>query len=247
MKTNHNLNAANALLLALGLICLPGCQSARMARPSGLGAQTTEWQVHGRAGFNFDGDFSFGPYLVQDVHRGWKKTTRFGIIIGKADLSRGWAKEQYEFTLKRSDGSQACVAQCAAGMDWKEADFDRFLGGRLEMTLMPATTLAAVFDYGTNAPAWKLAAGQKGEDMTLSGVLSDGSRTISVRGTRALEGTPIALTEASGYVFYLGQKSVGAVDVVNEGSVMADPSLPPDLRDALCAASAALLLYRELK
>jgi hypothetical protein len=45
---------------------------------------------------------------------------------------------------------------------------------------------------------------------------------------------------------FVAAAALAAAEVINQGAVWIDPSATPDLRGALAAASAALLLYRDL-
>jgi hypothetical protein len=95
--------------------------------------------------------------------------------------------------------------------------------------------------------SWKMVMKQETEDRVMDGFLSDGAVRISLKGTRKLAGTTLPLTEATGYLFYGDQGLVGAVDVLNQGSVWIAKDLPDPMGTALAAAASALLLYRDLR
>ena len=68
--------------LSFGLILNTGCQVARMAVPPDLESGSEVFPCTGRQGFTWSEKFTFGPYAVTDVHRGW--TCRFANSLDTA-------------------------------------------------------------------------------------------------------------------------------------------------------------------
>jgi hypothetical protein len=87
---------------------------------------------------------------------------------------------------------------------------------------------------------------EKTADDVPKGLLTDGSRTYQVAGTRNLAGTSMPLMETAGFLIRDGNRLVAAVDLINAGSVFLDRQLPAEARDPLAAAAAALLFYRDI-
>ena len=100
-------------------------------------------------------------------------------------------------------------------------EFDNFMGtgGTLEWGLSSEALFTGEFTPPGKEKSWKMVMKQATRDRVMDGLLSDGTARISLKGTRALAGTTLPLTEATGYLFYGDQGLVGAVDVLNQGSV----------------------------
>lgn len=231
---------------ALGILAaafLAGCTMARMAVPPDLPASATAMPVEGRKTFSFDESFHFGGSRVESVRRGWTHSTAWRFL----GFESGKAKQTYEFHLKAA-GGDSWKAHCATGVRWKEMEFENFLDsqGTLTWPLHSDTGFACTFDR-EGSKAWKLAMDQGTDDLVMNGVLTDGTAVIKVEGIRKLQGTPIPLGEPSGYLFLGPDGLVGAVEVINNGTVWIAGDVAPDVQSALACTSASLLLYRALK
>jgi len=227
------------------LLLCSGCQPAKMAIPSAL-EPVQEMPVVGRIGVGFDHPFHFGQYAVKDVHYGWNVTSGWGIII----FSQRDSKQQIEFTL--SAGNQNRLGRCVTNIHSNDLSFENFLNsdGTLDWNLTFNGGFACTFDATQNDNRhgqWKLAMTQDTDAMVMRGILTDGSTRIDVRGTRNLDGSPIPLTEASGYFFTLHDQAIGSVDLINAGAVRIDSSQEPEIKHALAGAAAALLLYQSIE
>ena len=229
------------LSFLLGLI---NCTTAKMACPPELSASAVEMPVTGRQGFGLSESFSFGPYRVTDVHRGWRVTTAWGI------LGYGSSKSEQPFEFKvHAHADAAWQAHCAAGVRWTEMELNNFMntGGTLELGLSSHALFTSEFFQPDKKKRWKMVMRQETEDQVMDGLLGDGAVRISVKGTRKLAGSTWPLTEATGYLFYGDQGLVGAVDVLNQGAVWIVKDLPDPMRSVLATAASALLLYRDLR
>ena len=51
----------------------------------------------------------------------------------------------------------------------------------------------------------------------------------------------------TGYIFRVGGRPVGAVEVINKGTVWLNNSVSPKVRSALAATSVIMLLYKDIK
>jgi hypothetical protein len=214
-----------------------------MALPPSLAAQGTAWPVEGRQGFQLRERIRFGTYEATDVSRGW--TRSMSLQLGP--YGRYKAGKRFEFTLREPD-APAWQATCATDLDHQSLSTfisEVRLGVTVGLTFKRSFT-ALLQREGGGTP-WKLLLVQGASDPCLHGVLTDGVTSIAVAGTQALEGSPIPLGEASGYVFSVQGEPIGAVEVINDGAVWLLPGAAPDWRSTMAAASAALLLYRELK
>ncbi|MBP7830633.1 MAG: hypothetical protein KA248_12020, partial [Kiritimatiellae bacterium] len=176
------------------------------------------------------------------VRRGWTRTTAWRF----SGFESGKSKQTYECTL-RAAGDDPWTAHCATGVRWKEMEFENFLdtGGTLTWPFKSKTVFACTFEG--QGRSWKLAMGQELNDLVLNGLLTDGSTVVAVEGIRELAGSSIPLGEPSGFLFRGPDGLLGAVEVINNGTVWIAGEAAPEVRNALACASSSLLLYRALK
>ena len=243
--TDSRVFQAVCLFVCLGFLLGPmACTTAKMACPPKLSSSAVEMPVSGRQGFGLSEVFSFGPYKVTDVHRGWRVTTAWGV------LGYGSSKSEQPFEFKvQANAHVPWQAHCATGVRWTELEFKNFMdtGGDLEWGLSSNALFTGEFSRPGNEKPWKMVMRQETGDRVMDGLLSDGAIRISVKGTRKLAGGAWPLTEATGYLFYGDRGLVGAVDVLNQGTVYIIKDLPDPVGNALAAAASALLLYRDLR
>jgi hypothetical protein len=228
-------------LAAAVLAVSSGCHAARLAVPPDLGATAREAPCKGRQGFAFNGDFSCGPIQVRNVHRSW--TGSSGMATWEFVSAR--ARQRYEFAVTDGtgpvwDGQFAVVAGMA------QAELYDFLGGTLEIEIDNRASLIGIVMNRETGQVWKLAVARTSGTDLVKGTFRSGTWSIAIDGSRKLAGTPLPISEESGYVLMDEGRALAAVEVINQGAVWIDPAATPDLRGALAAASAALLLYRDL-
>ena len=80
----------------------------------------------------------------------------------------------------------------------------------------------------------------------LKGELSDGTTTISIRGTREFAGSIFASGSPTGFEFFMNDTVIGAVEVINAGAVWIVASVEDELRSPLAVTASALLLYQDI-
>lgn len=229
------------LLLGVPLaFVLAGCTTARMAIPADLESRAETYPCVGRGGFSFGETFSFGPYEVADVRRGWTHRVAWGIVF----YERSQAVQRYEFSLKSPSG-KIWQGQAATGVR-KEDLKDTLAGGELTVGISRDVRFIARFGLAGQTNAWTLALAEERGGILLNGALDDGTTDYRIEGTRQLAGTSMPLMENAGFLLYDGNRLVAAVDLLNAGSVHFDRDLPPARREPLAAAAAALLLYRDI-
>jgi hypothetical protein len=229
------------LLLFTGL-SLSGCHVAHMALPQDLQSESSELTVEGRSLLIFSKSFQFGPYQVTDVHRGWTRGEGFSIW----GYSESEAEQKYEFSVNESDRTSWEV-QCATVADWSQLETKGFLGGRLTMEFSSNRQLACTLKQEGGEKPSKLVMSQSANETALQGIMTDGTTRIDISATHKLATTPLPMREPTGYVFNIGGSPVGAVEVINKGTVWLDNSVTPETRSALAATSAVLLLYQDIK
>jgi len=228
-----------ALILALPL-ALAGCQTARMAMPPALEARADSLACEGRNGFKLSEAFTFGPYEVFDVRRGWSSRFTWGIL----SFRQSSARQKLEYAL-RAPGGAVWRAQAATGVRQQDVQ-GQVAGGELTWGIgHQAHYLVRIGRDGSETP-WTLNVAEGDRDTALKGVFTDGATTYEVEGSHQLAGTTIPLMDPSGYIVSLGSRPVMAVDVLNAGSVHFAPDLAAAEREPLAAAAAALLLYKDL-
>jgi hypothetical protein len=222
------------------MVTFTGCQSAQMAVPADLQARSEAYPCIGRGGFTLSEHFSFGPYQVENVHRGWTTQTAWGLLF----FERSHTRQQYEYSLQGPSGAP-WQGQAATGV--RKSDLKGTVGGGdLTWGIDSDLNFVVRIGKGKKSSAWTLVLAEGNRDSTLKGHFSDGSTTYRVEGSHKLAGSPMPLMESSGYLIYKGKRPVMAVDVLNAGSVTLDRKLAASKRDPLAAAAAALLLYQDI-
>ena len=229
------------LFSVLLLSAAAGCTTARMAIPADLEARADVYPCVGRGGFAFGETFTFGPYEVFNVRRGWTRRVAWSI----APYERARARQQYEFSLRMPSGRR-WHGQAATGVrkqDLKNA----VAGGELTWGLARDVNFVAGLGLANQTNGWTLALAEERGGILLNGTLTDGQATYRIEGTRQLAGSSMPLMENAGFLVYDGTRLVAAVDLVNAGAVHFDQALPALIqREPLAAAAAALLLYRDI-
>ncbi len=219
---------------------LAGCQSARMAIPADLEARSEAFPCVGRGGFTVTERFSFGPYQVTDVHRGWTRRVTWGIVF----YEHSNARQQYEFTLQAPSG-KTWHGQAATGATQEDL---KTMVARGELTLGLSRKIDFVARIGQPGEdqAWTLVLSEGNGRSPLKGSFSRADSAYHIEGSRQLAGSTIPLMENAGFLVRKGPRLVAAVDGINAGSVFLDRELSPAEREPLAAAAAALLLYRDI-
>ena len=238
---------AGWLLPLVAGLSLGGCQVAHMALPQDLRSEASELAVEGRPLLIFNNSFRFGPYNVADVHRGWTRGGGYSASIGATEFSSSEATQKYEFSVKGPD-RPAWAVQCATAADWSQFETEGFLGGRFGVELSSNQQLLCTLtqDRGERLSKLAMSRSASANETALRGIVIDGATRIDISGTHRLDTTPLRMRTPTGYIFHIGGRPVGAVEVINAGSVWLDDSASPETRSALAATSAVLLLYQDL-
>jgi hypothetical protein len=239
---------AGWLVLLFTGLSLSGCQVAHMALPQDLPGQSSELTVEGRHLLIFRDSFRFGLYHVTDIHRGWTRGEGFSISTGTSEYSSSEAKQKYEFSVRESDRATWDV-QCATGADWSQLETQGFLGGGLAIEFSSNQQLVCTLKQDGGGKLSKLAMAQSASanETALQGIMTDGATRIGISATHKLDTTPLQVSAPTGYIFHIKGRPVGAVEVINNGTVWLNNSAAPGTRSALAATSAVLLLYQDIK
>ena len=222
-------------------LLLSGCTVAHMALPQNMESASSEMTVDGRRGLAaFNSTMNFGPYNVTDMHRGWTRGKGFSIL----GFSSSKADQKYEFSIDES-GGDAWIVQCASGAKWKK--LKGFLGEGFTTEFGTNKQLLCTMEQeGTNELA-KLVMKQTSKELVMEGVMTVGGNKIDISVIYKIAGSPFKLSDPTGYVFHSGELPVGAVEVINAGTVWLNNSETPETRSALAAASSVLLMYQDVK
>jgi hypothetical protein len=170
-------------LFLLLFLPLAGCQSARMAVPADLEARADAYPCLGRGGFSLSEKFSFGPYEVFQVKRGWTRRTTWTLVL----YENAKARQQVEFSLRTPSG-RTWQGQAATGVRQENLK-SSVAGGELTWGLEKNMEYLARLGLPDQPTAWTMTLAEKTADDVPKGLLTDGSRTYQVAGTRNLAGT----------------------------------------------------------
>jgi len=241
-STKECCRLAILFLLLFTALLLNGCQVAHMALPRELKSGSSELAVEGRTLSIFSESLQFGIYQISDIHRGWTKSQGFSIW----GYSSSKAERKYEFSVNESDRTTWEV-QCTTEADWSQLKKQGFLGGNLKITFSSNQQLVCTLKQAGDGEFSKLVMGQSANDRALKGMMTNSNTKIDISATHKLDSTSFQTREPTGYLFHSGGRSVGAVEVINTGTVWLSNSVTPEIRSALAATSTALLLYQDIQ
>lgn len=235
------------IFVSLAAVLLMGCTPARMAVRPQLASAAEEMKVEGRKYFSFDETFFFGPYQVEEVHRGWTRSNGFSISTPEKskEFTSSKSRQKYEFVLKDGEGD-VWTCQSVTGCD--ENFVDVLLGERKKLGMgMTSTSFVCTFRSKNRPEVWRLTMDENFDSSgVMKGVLSDGKNSILIQATNKLAGGVWDLGTPSGYEFLMKEDVVGSVEVINKGAVWIVPSIEERLHSPLAVTSAALLLYQDI-
>ncbi len=224
---------------------LPGCRQAEMYLDPSVRSAMDLFPVRDRQGLKMlDESFSFPPYAVTEVDRGWKVTTRWGIL----GLGKVASEQDYSFVLRRKDAVVGEV-QCGTAARWKEFSADNLLGTGTSLTwiLSDDTRLACVLKVRGQDKACSLGMQPTGPKGSMTGTLLCGADQVTITPTFRLAGSPISYTEPTGYLFSRQDGLVAAVEVLNQGRVWLAHDLSSVSRDTLASTASVIFLYNRLQ
>jgi hypothetical protein len=222
--------------LALAVLLLPACQTARMPIPDTL-ATSERMPVSGRQGLQVNQSLRFGPFEAHGVRRSWTRGRDRGATTVATQHER---RQEYRFTLREAGEDHWFVACHAAALtvsiDILSVDFrptdESAVYCNLQLLSDPSTS-------------WTLDL-RETRDRPLSGTLSGGGERLAVSGTNRVD-RALAMDATTGYEFRDADGVIGAVEVLNRGAVWLSGDLGAERRRTLAAASAALLLLEDLR
>lgn len=233
---------AGRLLLIFAGVALGGCSVAHMALPRDSQGELSELPVEGLFLLIVRNSFQFEPYHVTDVHQGWTKAKGWSI----AGYSASKAKQKYGFSIDES-GRAIRDVQCVSRADWQKMDLENFLGSGTSATFGYNRQLLCIMTKEGGGEPAKLVMAQSASELIMEGAMTDGDTRIDISVTYMLAQSPLKMGDPTGYLFHIGGRFVGAVEVINEGTVWIHNAVTPETRSALAAASAVLLMSKDIK
>lgn len=235
--------AGGCLILFAGLF-LGGCTVAHMELPQGLEDQSTAMEVDGLGFSFFSGKLSFGPYQVTNVHQGWTKIS--GWSIGGFGSTK--AKRKYRFSVAGPDRG-TWDALCVTGARWKRVDLEKFLN--VPVTVEFSSTQQVICNLKQQGSGKEsklfLSRSLRAGQLELQGAMVDGNTQIELFTTHKMDASPLRLGDPTGYIFLVDGRPVGAVEVMNMGTVWINNSVSAEVRSALAALSVSMLLYKDIQ
>jgi len=239
MKTSFVTTVVLVTALASAVPVSAKLREAAMRLPEEL-ASSERLPVKGRQGWKRIERVQFGEYDINEVRRSWTKGS--DLRVGRVLFYEGSKRRQtFGFTLA-GPGGAVWHGGAATNLRRHAVERDGF-----EIALRDKSGFAAVLESaGAPDDEWTLELSET-FDRPLTGTLSRGSRSLAVKGTTKLAGTPFPLDETSGYVFESAGHPVAAVEVINNGAAWISPDLNDTLRGPVTAAISALLLFEELR
>ncbi len=220
-----------------------GCSTAQMAVDKNLVSKSDQYEISERPSA-FSGDkLKFGPYRATEIDRSWINSSSSGMSIsGVGSYSSSETGQGFVYNFK---GHQHWTSKCEVK------------GGKSEVK-RESSILSGV-TYGENMgifcsftpgkenrrPAnkgWEFAF--KGQDLiSAKGTFKVGLITARVVATNKFEGSPLPYGKPTGYYFYVGNKIVAGVDVINsKGPIWIEKKLNVEEKDAISLVAVALLL-----
>ena len=157
------------------------------------------------------------------------------------------ATQEYEFVLKQGE-VDIWKCQSATGIDQQFADGLFGIKSPLAISLTSKSSFVSTFKCNNRPETWRLRMNEDYDSRgVMKGILSDGKVSIAIQGSRKLAGSPFPISTHSGFEFMMKEQVIGSVQVINKGAVWIIPSLEERLNAPLAVASAALLLYQDIK
>jgi hypothetical protein len=226
-------------VMASLMLALSACSTAMQVDPA-LQSTADVLPVKGRQGWLINQKLSFGPYKSDRVQRGWTKSYDIPFVV----RFQG-AREKLHFEL--SDGALRSEVFCLGKITTQDLPI---LNDLFSIPLKNDDVFTAAIYLPGRQENWKLLVENPNKRIAgqlSSGVLKSDREEIRLEEARHTDaGYKNLGNMVLGYHFVQDGRVVGAVELLNNGRVALDRSLPAERRFLLANAAAALLLRREL-
>ena len=225
------------------VIAYTACKPVQMAVSPELKQRVEPFKVTGKQGFNWKQVIRFGNYYSEDIKRGWSNISHFRFFIEKDA-----ATDELQFTQKDSLGNVAEVI-CASSYMNKELPLGLF---SIEFEYHDNYSGSILLNDAKIPWTFFIANGYDSDNFgaeTWVGELIRGEKRVSIIGTNKIENvkSSFSATELTGYEYFLNGKSIGAVEVVNNGRVWIIKEISKEHQLLLASMSTALMLRTNLK
>lgn len=219
-------------------IALGACAPARLAVPRPL-SDTPRLAVKGRLGDQRSPTLSMGPWTVHEVQRSWTRGTTLTVGGGAAGLALDRATQAYAFRITSGDGA-TMHGTCRAVF--------RHDGVVLPLGVLASDEQARLdCDLASSGDVpWRMVIRQS-FDRAPAGMLVRGVDTVRVTGVDRFVSAVGVRGLLAGWVIYVQERPVAAVEVANAGAVWLDRQAPVRTWPHMGAALAALLLHEDLR
>ncbi len=237
------------ILLVGAMLGMLACTTPRMSVDSQLINSGIVMPVQGRQGWLMNQKISFGKFYSSKVSRGWLKSYKYDFFL----VGLEGANEKYSFTMY--DEKNSFTALCANKVKGLEIPLDRFVNNNSPDNLFSFgiqtkdVFTSNILDENQNK-CWNLLILNPDDfrkDGKYVGVLSNNEyEEIVILPVRTLQEGKTIGKEILGFEFKEGEKVIGAVEIINKGTVWLDPSLDENKKLLLATACSAILLQSDL-
>ncbi|MFC6996285.1 hypothetical protein [Rufibacter roseus] len=236
----------NILLpIAAIVFSLTSCSVPDMRVNENFKAEASAMPVQGRSAMRLsmgkEKGFGFGAYQVEDVKRGWTRSSD----NGQENLLRvSEAYQRYSFGVIDTVTRKTLFVQAAAMLNTTAVE-----AAGWSFNLDKQREFLQVAFRSAESGEWRLSLADPGNYMqrtNFEGSLKNKEYEIEVLPLYKWEGKSLPSDKPLGYEFSRGGQVLATVQTVNSGKVWLRNSLSPDLQMVLASASASLLLYNQL-
>jgi len=229
------------IISTLFLIVLIGCKTPQMYVAPTLKNNSETFSVKGRLGFQIGRRLSFGEYATGKVKQGWVKGYDIPFFIRFKGM-----KEKLSFQQFNESGQMAEVYSVGK---FRSTELP-LLKNYFNIILKEKNQFAGTVILNGGQDVWEfLLVNPDGESFrsTKAGFVQNNHEVIEVKGVTQLENGSNLSSKFLGYEFIHHEKTIGAVETINNGKVWLKNDLPDELKLVLASLSSSLLLRTSLE
>lgn len=231
----------NKIIIALFLVVLVGCKTPQMYVVPTLKNDSETLSVKGRQGFQIGRHLSFGGYATSKVKQGWVKGYDIPFFVRFQGM-----KEKLSFQQFGRNGEMAEVYSVGK---FRSTELP-FIREHFNIVLKEKNHFAGTVILNSGQDVWEFLLynpdGELFKDEK-AGFVQNNHEVIEVKGVTHLENGSNLSSKFLGYEFIHHEKTIGAVETVNNGKVWFKNDLPDDLKLVLASLSSSLLLRTSLE
>jgi hypothetical protein len=199
------------------------------------------FSVKGRQGFQIGRRLSFGEYATGKVKQGWVKGYDIPFFVRFQGM-----KEKLSFHQFDESGQMAEVYSVGK---FRSTELP-LLKNYFNIILKEKNQFAGTVILNGGQDVWEfLLYNPDGESFrsTKAGFVQNNHEVIEVKGVTQLENGSNLSSKFLGYEFIHHEKTIGAVETINNGKVWLKNDLPDELKLVLASLSSSLLLRTSLE